>query len=181
MGKRTAKGVRRTARRGHPAGGSAGWQRPSARLFHQGDLRLIVLRLVSESPRHGYDLIRAIEEASLGVYRPSAGAIYPVLAGLEADGFVEVRESENGRRTHRITPSGRAQLDARAAEMKSIDARLGRLRSYSDDDQVRQIRRSMDNLKAGLRLRLSRHPLGEAEIHRIVDAIDAAATAVERA
>lgn len=150
-------------------------------MFNQGDLRLIVLRLISESPRHGYEIIKAIESESMGAYRPSAGAIYPILGHLEELDYIAVSSSSNGKKVHEITTAGTAFLSENEDAIRSMDNRLGRMRKFSDNEQSQQIRRAMDNLKMGLRMRLTREPLGENEIHRIVDAIDAAAVAVERA
>ncbi|MBL4826270.1 MAG: PadR family transcriptional regulator [Spongiibacteraceae bacterium] len=175
-------------RRGRPGGrggnrsggGSGGGRGRGKRLFNQGDLRLLVLRLIAEKPCHGYEIIKAIEETSLGVYRPSAGVIYPTLAYLEDLSYATVTTPSGGKKVYNISAEGKAFLDSNEQIMADIDARMGGIRRHSDDEQIQQIRRAMDNLKMGLRLRLSREPLEQSDIHRIVDAIDAAAVAIER-
>ncbi len=158
-----------------------GGSRGGGRLFNQGDLRVVALQLIAEKARHGYEIIKAIEDGTLGVYTPSAGAVYPTLTYLEELGYVSVAASPDGKKLYEITSDGRAYLESNQELVAAIDARLAGIRKFQDDEPTQQIRRAMDNLKAGLRLRLSRGPFGQEEIRRIVDAIDAAAVAVERA
>ena len=89
-------------------GGRAGL----GRFFAHGDLRLVILHLIAERPRHGYDIIKAIEERVGGTYSPSPGVIYPTLTLLEEQGFVTVAAEEGGRKLHAITEEGRAFLEA---------------------------------------------------------------------
>jgi DNA-binding PadR family transcriptional regulator len=151
------------------------------RFFNQGDLRLAVLQMIADKPRHGYELIKAIEEGTLGVYSPSAGAIYPTLTYLEELGYVTAAAAGEGKRLHEITAEGRSYLESNREVVDAIGARMAGLRKFQGNEHTQQIRRAMDNLKAGLRLRLSRAPLTQQDIRRIVDAIDTAAVAVERA
>ena len=74
------------------------------RVFEQGDLCLLLLKLVSEKPRHGYDLIKAIEDAVGGAYSPSPGVVYPTLTLLEDLGYAKVEEAEGGKKLYAITP-----------------------------------------------------------------------------
>jgi DNA-binding PadR family transcriptional regulator len=158
-----------------------GGSRGGGRLFNQGDLRVVALQLIAEKPRHGYEIIKAIEDGTLGVYTPSAGAIYPTLTYLEELGYVSVAASPEGKKLYVITDDGRVFLNSSRELVTAIDARLAGLRKLQDGEPTQQIRRAMDNLKAGLRLRLSQGSINQEEIRRIVDAIDAAAVAVERA
>src|SRR5436305_6545366 len=80
------------------------------RLFDSGELRLVLLKLISDQPRHGYDLIRAIEELTGGAYAPSPGAVYPALSVLQALGPIAAAEAESSRKASSITPSGAADL-----------------------------------------------------------------------
>jgi DNA-binding PadR family transcriptional regulator len=95
-------------RRGGPRGG--GGPRRAGRMFDQGDLRLVVLRLLAEKPRHGYEIIRALEEQSGGTYSPSPGAVYPTLQFLEELGHARAVDEGGGRRVYEITDAGRAYL-----------------------------------------------------------------------
>ena len=78
-------------------------------VFGHGRLRLYLLKLLDESPRHGYDVIRELEDRFMGLYTPSAGTVYPRLARLEAEGLV-THEVTEGRKVYRITDTGRAEL-----------------------------------------------------------------------
>jgi DNA-binding PadR family transcriptional regulator len=85
------------------------WER-SARMFAKGGLKYLLLDLLQERPRHGYDLIRALEERCGGLYTPSAGAVYPTLQMLEDMGAVTSTQ-QDGRRVYTITDAGRRLLE----------------------------------------------------------------------
>jgi DNA-binding PadR family transcriptional regulator len=122
---------------------------PHARLFGHGDLRLYLLRALEESPRHGYELIRLLEDRFLGLYTPSAGTIYPRLAAMEEDGLIEADEA-GGRKVYRLTDAGRAELDDRRDEVDELETRVARSardisREIRDDvrESVRDLRREI--------------------------------------
>ena len=89
-------------------------------VFSHGRLRLYLLKLLAEGPRHGYELIRLLENRFLGLYAPSAGTIYPRLQRMEADGLV-THTASGGRKVYEITETGRAELAARADELAALD------------------------------------------------------------
>jgi DNA-binding PadR family transcriptional regulator len=89
-------------------------------VFSHGRLRLYLLKLLAEAPRHGYELIRLLENRFLGLYAPSAGTIYPRLQRMEADGLVR-HTASGGRKVYEITEAGRAELAARADELAALD------------------------------------------------------------
>jgi len=89
-------------------------------VFGHGQLRLYLLSLLDEAPRHGYEIIRALEDRFNGMYTPSAGTIYPRLARLEEEGLVE-REDSGRKAVYRITEAGRAEVRARAEELRDLD------------------------------------------------------------
>ena len=148
------------------------------RFFEHGDLRLVVLQLIADRPRHGYDIIKAVEELAGGAYSPSPGVIYPTLTLLEEVGHITVTPGDGARKLHTITPDGLAQLAANRTSVEAIFARIAD--SGPTGGPAPQILRAMGNLKLALRLRLSRDRLGEAELRTIAAAIDAAAAAVEQ-
>lgn len=88
--------------------GGAG--RRAGRMFDQGDLKLVVLRLLAEKPRHGYEIIKALEDQSGGTYSPSPGAVYPTLQLLEELGYARTVDEGAGRKIYEITDEGRAHL-----------------------------------------------------------------------
>ena len=170
-------------RHGPPFGfGRSGGGRSSlGRFFAQGDLRLVILHLIAESPRHGYDIIRAIEDRLAGAYSPSPGVIYPTLTLLDEMGLVTVSECEGGKKLHTITQEGRAYLDAHRATLDALLDRMDETHRRHGGGPAPQIVRAMENLKMALQLRLGRGPLSDEEVAAITAAIDAAAGGVERA
>src|SRR5687767_14133317 len=88
-------------------------------VFGHGALRLYLLHLLDEQPRHGYEVIRALEDRFMGMYTPSAGTIYPRLSALEDDGLVE-HDVVDGKKVYRLTDAGRAELVARKDEIESV-------------------------------------------------------------
>jgi DNA-binding PadR family transcriptional regulator len=92
-----------------------------SRVFAHGGLRLYLLLLLDEEPKHGYELIRLLEDRFMGMYTPSAGTIYPRLAALEEDGLVE-HEDVDGRKVYRLTPAGEAELADRREEIVAVAA-----------------------------------------------------------
>ncbi|MCH0538252.1 helix-turn-helix transcriptional regulator [Streptomyces sp. MUM 203J] len=92
-------------------------------VFAHGRLRLYLLKLLDEAPRHGYEVIRLLEERFQGLYAPSAGTVYPRLAKLEAEGLV-THASEGGRKVYSITEAGRAELAARSGELADLEQEI---------------------------------------------------------
>jgi len=93
-------------------------------MFESGDMKYVILRLIKEKPRHGYEIIKALEESMAGCYTPSAGTVYPTLQLLEDQGFVRVVEEE-GKKVYHITPEGETFL---AENQTTVDDILGRVR-----------------------------------------------------
>ncbi|WP_333766778.1 PadR family transcriptional regulator [Streptomyces sp. IBSBF 2435] len=94
-----------------------------APVFAHGRLRLYLLKLLDESPRHGYEVIRLLEERFQGLYAPSAGTVYPRLAKLEKEGLV-THSTEGGRKIYALTEEGRAELASRAGEIAGLEAEI---------------------------------------------------------
>ncbi|MDR0342784.1 MAG: PadR family transcriptional regulator [Nocardiopsaceae bacterium] len=92
-------------------------------VFRHGRLRLYLLKLLDEAPRHGYEVIRLLQDRFLGVYSPSPGTIYPRLARLEEEGLVTHDEAD-GRKIYRITGKGRAELESRLDDLAELEAEL---------------------------------------------------------
>jgi DNA-binding PadR family transcriptional regulator len=92
-------------------------------VFRHGSLRLYLLKLLDEAPRHGYEVIRLLQDRFMGVYAPSPGTIYPRLARLEAEGLVTHDETE-GRKVYRITDRGRAELNARLDDLAELEEEI---------------------------------------------------------
>ena len=171
---------RHHGRHGPHHGPHHGPGRRRERALDHGELRLIVLDLIAQSPRHGYDLIRAVEAASGGGYAPSPGVIYPTLTLLEEIGHAAVAESDGVRKIYAATEAGRGFLAEQAAAVAAAHARLAEMGAARASHDAPPILRAMENLKLALRLRTSRGALTAAQIDAIATALDAAARAVER-
>ncbi|MEV0849256.1 helix-turn-helix transcriptional regulator [Streptomyces sp. NPDC049954] len=92
-------------------------------VFAHGRLRLYLLKLLDEAPRHGYEVIRLLEERFQGLYAPSAGTVYPRLAKLESEGLV-THTTEGGRKVYSITEAGRAELADRGGELADLELEI---------------------------------------------------------
>lgn len=139
-------------------------------VFGHGRLRLYLLKLLDESPRHGYDVIRDLEDRFLGLYSPSAGTVYPRLARLEAEGLVEHEVSE-GRKVYRITDAGREELAGRQGELEDLEQEIsGSVRDLASEIRT-EVRGSVRDLQAELKnaakdVRRQRRHAGRAERDR---------------
>jgi DNA-binding PadR family transcriptional regulator len=164
--------------RHHGIGGHMG--RRGHRVFDQGDLRFVILKLISEQPRHGYEIIKAIEEKVGGAYSPSPGVIYPTLTLLEELGYVTVEAAEGGKKLYRITEAGDAALEEKKAVVEGIFRRMSELHERFEGPSPR-IARAMQNLGAAIGLRMRAGPVSADQLDALVAAIDDAAGKVEKA
>jgi DNA-binding PadR family transcriptional regulator len=115
-------------------------------VFRHGALRLYLLRLLDEHPRHGYEVISLLEDRFLGLYAPSAGTVYPRLAKLETEGLVE-HDEEGGRKVYRLTDAGRVELAAHTDELRDLEADI----TKSVADMARDVRSEVRASVRGLR------------------------------
>lgn len=150
------------------------------RVFDSADLRLVLLKLIADQPRHGYDLIRAIEELTAGNYVPSAGVVYPALSVLQDLGHIEATDSEGSRKAFAATGEGNAELNANADKVKELFARLAALAAPRDHVESAPLRRAMENLRSVLRLRFERGSTAKETWHDIAAILDEAAQKIER-
>lgn len=161
-------------------GRGAGRMRRAARVFDQGDLRFVILKLISESPRHGYEIIKAIEDKVGGAYSPSPGVIYPTLTLLEELGYVTVENAEGGKKLYRITDAGSAALEEKKAVVEGIFRRMADIHDRFDGPSPR-IARAMQNLGSAIATRMRSGPVDAAQLDALIAAIDEAAGKVEKA
>jgi DNA-binding PadR family transcriptional regulator len=147
-------------------------------VFRHGRLRLYLLRLLDEEPRHGYEVIRLLRDRFMGVYAPSPGTIYPRLARLEEEGLV-THDEENGRKVYRITEAGREELRNRGDELDELEEEL----SASVSDIVREVREDVRDTVRSLREELTRaaREMRGAEREQARQARDSAREAAEAA
>jgi len=158
--------------------GQPGWKRGSSgRLFDYGEFRYVVLTLLAEQPRHGYDIIRAIDQRTRGAYCPSPGVVYPTLALLEDNGLARALAGHGARNRYEITPHGLAFLRDNGSQIDAILSRMQNLKSTQVGASP-VIVAAMDNLKAALRSGVS--PSSEDGAQAVAAAINAAAERIRR-
>ena len=150
-------------------------------MFDNTELQLLLLHLIAEKPRHGYELMRAIEDLSRGAYMPSPGIAYPTLSMLKDLGYITEAEAEaeHARRTFSITAEGRKHLDAHAPAVASLLQRLGAVASDRERTDAAPVRRAMQNLKSALFDKLATDVSRETVLS-IAALIDEAAQKIER-
>ena len=161
-------------------GRGGGFGPREGRMFDGGELKLVILALIAEKPRHGYEVIKELSERVGGDYSPSPGVVYPTLTMLEEMGYAKATQDEQGRKLYAITPEGEAQLADNKAE---VDAIFGRFREREEAfgrGGMGSVVRAMMNLRAATRLRLRSRAATPEQIQAIVDALDEAAKKIER-
>jgi DNA-binding PadR family transcriptional regulator len=149
------------------------------RFLEHGDLRFVILGLLAEQPRHGYELIKELEERTGGAYRPSPGVIYPTLALLEDEGYIRPAAGESARKLYEITDEGRKALEENRAGVDAVFARMAEAAQGSESIRPR-IERAMVNFHMALQQRLARRPISPEELDRIVSLLDDTAAAIEK-
>lgn len=164
-------------RGGRGGGGSRGRRR----MFGSGELRLVLLKLIADEPRHGYQLIKAIEDLTEGDYAPSPGVVYPTLTLLEDMGLIAEVQSKDAKKSFEATAEGRAHLAENADEVADLIDRLeghGQKRRHC---QRPEIGRAIGNLMTALRNRVAHDGWNEALLEEVIDILDQAAQRIERA
>jgi DNA-binding PadR family transcriptional regulator len=164
--------------------GDEGWGgrrgRRARRMFESGELRLVLLKLIADEPRHGYDLIRAIEDLTGGEYAPSPGVVYPTLTLLQDMGLIEEAAGEGPRKPFQATDEGRKHLEERSDEVDALFERLEDLRPRSEHMAGPAIGRAVKNLMTALSQRVGREGFDEDLLHEIAAILDDAAQRIER-
>jgi len=149
------------------------------RVFGSGDLRLVLLSLIEEKPRHGYELIKALEQKFGGGYAPSPGSVYPTLTLLEELGYVRSTTTEGTKRLFEITDEGRAYLRDNAPALNSALARMEMAaRAFSGDSPPETLHHAMHTLKAALIFH--RGGWGAEETERVRKLIEDTANAISQ-
>lgn len=132
-------------------GDGFGGSRPRRRRFGAEALKIILLHLLKQEPRHGYELIKAIEGLSAGLYSPSPGMIYPMLNLLADEGLIVEVAADEGRRRYAITDAALGALDAAEDELKAALERLADIARHAADDVRAPLREAMHDLRQAAR------------------------------
>jgi DNA-binding PadR family transcriptional regulator len=150
-------------------------------MFDGGELRLVLLALLEDQPRHGYDLIREIEERTGGSYAPSPGVVYPTLTMLDEMGFIDEVKEEGSRKRFAISDAGRQHL---AEKREEVDALIERLAAIGEQEGRSgggaPIKRAMMGLGMALRDTLGAARGRPDLVHDVAAIIDEAARKIER-
>jgi len=158
--------------------GGMGGRFRGGRVFGHGDLKLILLSLIAEQPRHGYELIRTIEEMFDGAYAPSPGAVYPTLTLLEELGHASVQNDE-GKKLYTITEEGKAFLTQNKDAVDAVMSRMEQTaKMFARAAAPMALREAMHNLKRALFMHGG--PWNAAEVKRIRDIIQKAADEIAK-
>ena len=161
--------------RGMGGGGEGGRRRG---LYDSEELRLVLLSLIAEQPRHGYDLIREIEERTGGEYAPSPGVIYPTLTMLQDMGLIVESDAAGTRKVYAATLEGTQHLAEKKDEVAALLARIDELKSAQRGDRA-PVRRAMRNLHLALAEKVARSDNDEL-MHKIAALLDEVTQKIER-
>lgn len=116
------------------------------RMFEQGDLKFVILQLLTDKPRHGYEIIKELEERSGGRYAPSPGTVYPTLTMLEEMGYATAALEEGGKKVYSITDAGRAYLAENRSTVDDVLDRMAQFGASLFGDQMRPAHEAMATL-----------------------------------
>ncbi len=171
-------GCARGLRGRHGDGGGRGGGR-RGRVFDAGELKLVLLKLIEDAPRHGYDLIRDIEARTGGAYAPSPGVIYPTLTLLDDMALIE-GVADGSRKQFAITDAGRAELVAKASAVDALMARLDAIGADRAKTDTGPVSRAMGNLRTVLAQRVTSEGTTPAMLHDIAAMLDEVSQRIER-
>ena len=165
-----------------PGGGprGRGWKARAGRVFEQGDLKYVILRLLAEKPRHGYEIIKELEDRFGGAYAPSPGTVYPTLTMLEDLGYARAMPEEGGRKIYEITDEGRKHLEEHSATVDDIFERIAKFVEGFFDAPMADLKRAFGNLGRATFYVASRAPNDRERIARISEILMRAASEIER-
>jgi DNA-binding PadR family transcriptional regulator len=164
--------------REHGGGFGRGFGRGRERLFDAGDVKLVIVKLLSEQPSYGYQLIKTMEERLSGGYTPSAGVIYPTLTMLEEEGLA-VASSENNKKVYSLTAEGTAYLEANKQRVRELFARLEEAGQGFERGRSPELMKAFLNLRGAVMARVTRGNVKPEQIQKMTQAINAAAQAID--
>jgi DNA-binding PadR family transcriptional regulator len=148
------------------------------RVFERGDLKFVILRLVSEKPMHGYEVMQALEEEARGCYKASPGSVYPTLQMLEDEGYVRSRE-DTGKKVYEITEEGREYLDDHGDVVDEIFERIGSFADRFWGKDTRDLSAAFSRLAQSTFEGAFAWEAGPDVLRKMADALDQARKAME--
>jgi DNA-binding PadR family transcriptional regulator len=162
-------------------GGRGGFERGFGgreRLFDAGDLKIVILKLLSEQPSYGYQLMKTMEDRLAGGYTPSAGVIYPTLTMLEEEGLASAT-LENNKKVYSVTEEGREYLRAHEARATQLFERIDEAGKHFERGRAPELLRAFEDLGHAVRARCSRNNVTPKLLREIADVIHGAAKAID--
>ncbi|HET7566117.1 MAG TPA: PadR family transcriptional regulator [Gemmatimonadaceae bacterium] len=162
-------------RPGHRRGGPF----RGGRMFEQGDLKYVILQLLDEKPRHGYDIIKALEERSGGTYSPSPGTVYPTLTMLEDMGYARTTTEEGGKKIYEITPEGKAYLAENRSTVNDIFDRIADFGSNFFGGPMMGVNHAFKDLARAIYTTAPRHSSDVERLTKIKTILERAAREVD--
>lgn len=162
-------------------GGPRGRRGPfkGGRMFEQGDLKYVILKLLEEKPRHGYEIIKELEERFGGAYAPSPGTVYPTLTMLEDMGYARAQQEDGGKRIYEITPEGRTYLVQNKSTVEDIFERIADFGTSFFGPAMTDVNRSFKELARATYTLAWRHTPDADKMRRIREALDRARKEIE--
>ena len=149
------------------------------RVFEQGDLKYVILRLLDEKPRHGYEIIKELEDRFGGAYSPSPGTVYPTLTMLEDLGYARATPEEGGRKIYEITPEGRAYLAEHRSTVDDIFERIARFGESFFGAAMMDVNHAFKEVARVVYGTAPRHARDAERLRKIRDVLERAARDVE--
>jgi DNA-binding PadR family transcriptional regulator len=149
------------------------------RIFEQGDLKYVILRLLEEKPRHGYEIIKELEDRFGGAYSPSPGTVYPTLTMLEDLGYAKASTDEGGRKVYSVTPEGSAYLAEHSTTVDSIFERITRFVEGFLDAPMMEVNNAFRHVGRATYSHASRNVNDAAKLQRVKEILERAAHELE--
>jgi len=148
-------------------------------MFEQGDLKFVILQLLDEKPRHGYDVIKELEERSGGRYTPSPGTVYPTLTLLEDMGYASAVVEEGGKKVYSITDEGRKYLADNRSTVDDVFERLAQVGASIFGEQMRPAHEAMASFGKAY-MHVTMHRTADPEyVTKVVDIVQRATKELE--
>ncbi|HEU4628969.1 MAG TPA: PadR family transcriptional regulator [Gemmatimonadaceae bacterium] len=148
------------------------------RMFEQGDLKYVILRLLDEKPRHGYEIIKELEDRFGGAYSPSPGTVYPTLTMLEDLGYASARTEEGGRRIYEITDAGRQYLQEHRSTVEEIFERIAHFGARFFSEPMMELNHAFKDLGRATYGAATRTPRDAERVKRIAEILRRAAAEI---
>ena len=164
--------------RGFERGFGRGFGRGRERIFDAGDIKLVILKLLSEQPSYGYQLIKTMEERLGGGYTPSAGVVYPTLTMLEEEGLATAAPTE-GKKVYSVTAEGLKYLEANAARVTQLFERLEETGRGFRRGRSPELMKAFMDLRGAVMSKVWRRSASPEQIQKIAEAIHAAAKVID--